>query len=340
VTTPLVVIDADVLGRERTGDETYVEQLLHNLPALGVDLRYAAITRHPELLPSTIEPIVLRTRSQELRMAVRMPILLRRVRPAVAHFLHALPPFCPCPTIVTVQDISFENDPQAMPRKDRMVFKAMVPRAVRKADAVLTISERSRADIVAAYGIPEEKVVATPLGVDPAFTPGPGEAGDYLLVVGAIVPRKNPLAAAMAAQRLGKRLIVAGPIKDEALADKLRALGAELRGYVTKDELVRLYRGAEVLLFPSRYEGFGLPPLEAMACGTPVVCSPDPALRELGVGAALFASDDELAGAVETILADRETYVRASLARARAYSWQETARRVKDVYLRVLGHRR
>jgi glycosyltransferase involved in cell wall biosynthesis len=226
-----------------------------------------------------------------------------------------------------------------MPRKDRAVFKAVVPRAVRKADAVLTISERSKADIVAAYGIPEDKVTSTPLGVDPIFTPGPGEPGDYLLVVGAVTPRKNPLAAAFAAQRLGKRLIVAGPIKDEALADKLRALGAELRGYVTKDELVRLYRGAEVLLFPSRYEGFGLPPLEAMACGTPVVCSPDPALRELGVGAALFATDDELAGAVETILGDREAYVRASLARARAYSWQETARRVKDVYLRVLGMR-
>src|SRR3954453_8429448 len=182
---PLVVIDADVLGRHRTGDETYVQQLLQNLPALGPDLRYAAVTRHPELLPDGVEPIRLRTSSQELRMAIRMPVLLRRVRPAVAHFLHALPPFRPCPAIVTVQDISFENDPLAMPRKDRMVFKAMVPRAVRNAAAVLTISERSREDIVAAYGVSPDKVVSTPLGVDPIFTPGPGDPGDYLLFVGA-----------------------------------------------------------------------------------------------------------------------------------------------------------
>src|SRR3954465_974402 len=197
---PLVVIDADVLGRHRTGDETYVEQLLRNLPALGPDLRYAAVTRHPELVPPGIEPIRLGTKSQEVRMAVRMPLLLRRHKPALAHFLHALPPFPPCPAIVTVQDISFENDPQAMPRKDRLVFKTMVPRAVRTAAAVLTISERSRDDIVAAPGGGADKVVATPLGVDPAFTPGDGDPGDYLLFVGAVTPSNNPLPAPLAAQ--------------------------------------------------------------------------------------------------------------------------------------------
>src|SRR4051812_20271500 len=102
MSAPLVLIDADVLGRHRTGDETYVEQLLRNLPGLGPDLRYAAVTRHPELVPPGIEAIHLRTGSQELRMAIRMPILLRRLKPAAAHFLHALPPFRPCPAIVTV----------------------------------------------------------------------------------------------------------------------------------------------------------------------------------------------------------------------------------------------
>src|SRR3954453_14711913 len=157
---PLVVIDADVLGRHRTGDETYVEQLLRNLPALGPDLRYAAVTRHPELVPDGIEAIRLGTRSQERRRASPMPLLLRRHKPALAHFLHALPPFRPCPAVVTVQDISFENEPQAMPRKDRLGVQTMAPRAGRRAAAVLTISERIRDDIFAAYGGPAVKVVA------------------------------------------------------------------------------------------------------------------------------------------------------------------------------------
>src|SRR5256885_16553359 len=97
MSVPLVLIDADVLGRHRTGDETYVEQLLRNLPALGPDLRYAAVTRHPELVPDGIEPIRLRTRSQELRMAVRIPLLLRRHTPPVGHLLHPPPPFPPVP---------------------------------------------------------------------------------------------------------------------------------------------------------------------------------------------------------------------------------------------------
>jgi len=92
---PLVVIDADVLGRQRTGDETYVEQLLRALPRVADDLRFAAITRRPELVPEGVESLNLPARSQELRMAWSVPRLLRRIRPAVAHFLHALPLRCP-----------------------------------------------------------------------------------------------------------------------------------------------------------------------------------------------------------------------------------------------------
>ncbi len=92
---PLVVIDADSLGRRRTGDETYVRELLRALPAVGAGFRFAAVTRAPELVPDGIEPIVLRMRIQELRMAIRLPALLRRLRPALVHFVHALPPALP-----------------------------------------------------------------------------------------------------------------------------------------------------------------------------------------------------------------------------------------------------
>ena len=112
---PLVVIDADVLGRQRTGDETYVRSLLRELAAAAPsDLRLAAITRRPDLVPAGIEPVELPARSQVARMAVSVPRLLRRLRPALAHFVHALPLACPCPAVVTIQDLSFERDPSVM----------------------------------------------------------------------------------------------------------------------------------------------------------------------------------------------------------------------------------
>jgi len=330
--TRLVVIDADVLGRRRTGDETYVENLLRCLPRLGDDgYRFAAITRHPELVPEGVEPIELRAGSQELRMAWSVPRLLRRLRPALAHFQHALPLGCPCPAVLTVHDLSFERGTEAMSRRDRWVFKRVVPRAARKAKCVIAVSERTKRDLVELYGIPAEKITVTPHGVDPAF--GPGEPGprDYLLYVGAIQARKDPLAAARAAAEIGLPLVVAGPEREPALARELEAAGAELRGYVGKESLATLYRGAAALVLPSRYEGFGLPVLEAMACGTPVVASEDPALREVAGDAAVFA-DSDLAGAIRSALADRDRLVAAGLERAKAFTWEETARRTLDVY--------
>ena len=332
---PLVVIDADVLGRARTGDETYVWNLLRALPAAAPELRLAAVTRHPELVPDGVEPVELAAGSQELRMAWSLPRLLRRLRPALAHFQHALPLRCPCPAVVTVHDLSFERDPAVMSAKDRLVFRAVVPRAARRASCVLAVSERTRRDLVELYGIPEERIVVTPNGVDPAFRPD-GSGGDYLLFVGAIQERKNPLAALRAAEEAGLPLVVVGPAKDEALAGELARRGASLRGWVDKEELAALYRGAAALVLPTRYEGFGLPVLEAMASGTPVVATPDPALREVAGEAAVFAEPVGLGQAVATALADRDRLVAAGLERARAFSWEETARRTADVYREVL----
>jgi glycosyltransferase involved in cell wall biosynthesis len=336
VTDPLVVIDADVLGRRRTGDETYVENLLRALPAASDGLRLAAITRRPELVPDGVEAIELPARSQELRMAVRVPLLLRRLRPALVHFVHSLPLALACPAVLTVQDLSFERDRSLLGVRETAIFRAVVPRSARRACRVLAISQRTKDDLVEHYGLPSAKIVVTPLAADPAFAPG-GRRQDYVLLSGSIERRKNPLLAADAATAAGRRLVVVGPERDAALAAELRARGADVRGFVAKDELVRLTQEAAALLFPTRHEGFGLPVAEAMASGTPVVATPDAAVREVGGDAVAYADPAGFAAALERVLADPGPWIAAGLERARHLSWDATARATAAVYREVLG---
>src|SRR3954468_21730846 len=125
-------------------------------------------------------------------MAVRVPLLLRRLRPRLAHFVHALPPALPCPAVLTVQDLSFERDASLMGRRETAIFRLTVPRSARRAACVLAISQRTKADLVELYHLPSEQIVVTPLGVDPAFRPGAGARSDFLLIVGSVEARKRP----------------------------------------------------------------------------------------------------------------------------------------------------
>ena len=334
----LVVVDADVLGRQRTGDETYVRNLLRELAPLGeqAGVRLAAVTRRPDLVPEGVEPVELRVRSQELRMALSLPRMLRRVGADLCHTQYALPLRPPCPCVVTVHDVSFAREPELMSRRDRLVFRRVVPRAVRRAARVLTVSERTKRDLVKLWGVAADRIVVTPNGVDPAFSPGDG-GHDYVLAVGAIQTRKNQLAALEAADAVGLPLVVAGPEKDPSLAAELRARGARVEGYVDVERLAELYRGAACLVQASRYEGFGLPVLEAMASGTPVVAAHEPALEEVAGAAAVFVPEDRLADGIRQALAERDRLVAAGLERARAFSWRATAERTLAVYQEILG---
>lgn len=337
----LVVVDADVLGRQRTGDETYVRNLLRALPApaAAAGLRVAAVTRHPEEVPEGIEPIELGTGSQELRMAWTLPRLLRRVDAALVHTQYALPLRCPCPAVVTIHDLSFEAASSNMRARDRAVFRRVVPRAARRARRVLTVSERSRQDIVARYGIAPGHVLVTPNAVDPVFTPGPAQdvPRAYALAVGAVQPRKNQEAALAAAQAAGLELVVVGPVKDMDVATRLQAGGARLEGYVETARLVELYRGAACLVQASRYEGFGLPLIEAMACGTPVVTVDEPALVEVAGDAAVVVDEHGLAAGITRALAERDSLVPAGLERARAFSWEASAAVAVRAYQEALA---
>ncbi len=333
-----VVFDADVLGRQRTGDETYASNLLRELGPLaaGAGVRLVAVTRRPELVPAGVESYELPAHSQEARMAWSLPRALRRLGARLCHTQHALPLAAPCPCVVTIHDLSFVREPDLMSRWDRTVFRVVVPRAVRGAARVLAVSERTKRDLIELYGVDAERIVVTPNGVDPAFSPGVEGARDYVLSVGAIQRRKNQLAALAAATEAGLPLVVAGPAKDAALADELRRGGARLEGYVEADRLVELYRGAACLVQPSRYEGFGLPVLEAMACGTPVVAVPDAALREVAGDAAVVVEESSLAEGIRRAIADRDALVAAGLERARAFSWRTTAEKTLAVYREIL----
>src|SRR6185503_19433743 len=141
-------------SRPPTGSETYMRNLLRELGVLAPSsgLRLAAVTRNPELVPEGIEPLVLRTRLQELRMLRTLPQLLRRTGAALVHTQYAVPVCSPCPAVVTIHDLSFEHGSEHMALKDRIVFRRVVPRAARAARRVLTVSERTRDDLVRLYG--------------------------------------------------------------------------------------------------------------------------------------------------------------------------------------------
>jgi glycosyltransferase involved in cell wall biosynthesis len=337
MTPPLVVVDADVLGRQRTGDETYILGLLGALGAIDHGLRIGAITRFPALVPPGIEPVLLPARSQLARMSFSLPRMLARLRPALAHFLWSLPLRCPCPAVLTVADLSFEVEPDLLPGRDGRIFRWAVPRSVRQAARVIAVSERTRRDISRAYGVPESEIEVIHHGVDRVFRPVEAPTRDYALLVGAIQDRKNPLAALEAARAAGLPLVVAGPLRDEKLGEKLAQGGARLRGYVDRRELAALYANAACLVFPSRFEGFGLPVLEAMASGTPVVCADEPALREVAGDAAVLVDGNRLEEGIERALAERAALVQAGLSRARLFSWEQAALRTLAVYRQALG---
>jgi alpha-1,3-rhamnosyl/mannosyltransferase len=343
------VVDADVLGRRRTGDENHVQNLLRELGGVDHGLRVVAVTRRQGLVPSGVETFVLPARGQMGRMGWTLPRALQKLRPRLAHFQYVIPPLYQGPAVVTVHDIAFDRMPHLMGHRDGIAFRSLVPRSMRRAERVLTVSEWTRADIVDRYGLEPERVVVTGGGLDPAFghTGGRPDRPPYLLFVGALQPRKGPVVALEALARLPSELhlVMVGPAK-RGLDEVRRAIDrlglrsrVELTGYVSQKELAGLYRGAACMLFPSRYEGFGLPVLEAMASGTPVVATTAGAIPEVaGRAAVLVAPGDAeaLADGVHQALANREQLVVAGLDRARSFPWGQVADRTLGIYRELL----
>jgi glycosyltransferase involved in cell wall biosynthesis len=296
------------------------------------------------------------------RLPFTASLALLRERIDVIHVQQASPLLFGAPIVLTLHDIAYERYPQWFPPEVISKMRWAIPLTVRRAAAVLTDSEFSKRDVVRRYCVPPDKVVVAPLAADPMFRPlhdpahvaavreryGTGER--FILCVGNLEPHKNLATLIEAYVRLRRadatrhRLVLVGRPQREnnAVFATARASGYQealiFTGYVPAEDLVALFNAAHLFVFPSIFEGFGAPPLEAMACGTPVITSNAASLPEVVGDAAPMVDPldvEGLASAIATVLADADLRARLAaqgLQRAAAFSWEATARIVLDTY--------
>lgn len=302
------------------------------------------------------------------REVVYFPLQLpRRARRLRLDLLHCPAPVAPVrspvPTVITLHDVLGFDHPEWFTRALALQWRLVLAPALRQAACVLVPSTHTRERLLPRLGLDEERVRLVPLGVDPRFTPGQAPDGllerlglgaPFVLTVGTLQPRKNVEAAVHAFERLvaagaEQRLAIVGGRgwRDDALADLIRRSPAADRivmtGRITDDELVGLYRAADCFVFPSRYEGFGFPPLEAMACNTPVISSDRTSLPEVVGDAALLVDPDDV-DAIERGLAEllsspelRAELVERGRRRVARFTWSRCAELTVEAYRSALG---
>ena len=270
------------------------------------------------------------------------------------------------PTVVTVHDLSWIRYPEMHPVERVRIMNKIMPAVMKRADHILVDSEFVRQEVISHYGVSAERVTSVLLGVQPDFKPSDAAAcatvlephglchGEYILAVGTLEPRKNlstvfdAYAQLPDAMRRRYPLVVAGGSgwRMESFSDRLQHMVAQgeliLTGYVPQDHLPRLYAGARMLVYPSLYEGFGLPPLEAMACGVPVIASNRTSLPEVVGDAGILVEPMDDAGIAQhmrQLIDDDEHYLRISMAgrqRAQRFTWHKCALETLGVYQKVL----
>ena len=358
------------------GINRVLQHLLAELPAVPGDEQYVVYAPYSDANRRLLAAPRVRARLTRLptdRPPVRiaweqtiLPIELLRER---ADLLHALGFVSPIAwrgrTVVTVYDLSFLRFPEVYNRANRLYLGTFTPPSLRRADRVITISEDARRDVIELCGVAPERVTAILLAADERFCPSaPAEVEAFraqhglperfVLYQGTLQPRKNVETLVRAYALLRNQgsddhcLVLAGPRgwQYEPIFELIRELGLEgsvtFPGFVPDDELPLWYSSATVFAFPSRYEGFGLPLLEAMACGTPVVSSNASSLPEVVGDAGLLVDPADVEGlcsALRRLLEDgtlRQALSSAGQARAQTFSWRRTASETVRVYREVL----
>ncbi len=356
----------------QSGVSTYIRHLVRGLA--GVSLPGEALVYLPfdcrDEFPSTprlrgrVSPIPLLRPSQRILWEHTVfPWVLWKDRLDLLHAtMNVAPWWSPCPVVVTILDLAYMRYPHVHPRGRRLYLGAMTRLTVRRARAIVAISHHTGAEIEHLLRVPHERIHVIHLGVDADMRPLPRDQVEsfrrqrglpprYLLYLGNLEPRKNLSRLVQAYARIrgcGAALVLAGARGwgYAELFQLVETLGLSRQvlfpGFVPREELPLWYNGAEALVYPSLYEGFGLPPLEAMACGTPVLTSTASSLPEVVGEAGLLVPPDDVPGlaeAMQRLL--REEELRADLRQrglqqARRFTWEQTAQETANLYWQLL----
>jgi glycosyltransferase involved in cell wall biosynthesis len=364
-------IDVHSIGSGKGGNETYYRSLIKALGAADAHNHYLLYATYPDAVRAicpnrwnlAIRPI--RPANPYFRIPFGLPLQARKAVD-IYHAQFIIPPFLKCKTVTTIPDIAYEHVPEMFPAYQRSWSKMLIRRSAMRADHIITVSERSKNDLVNTYGISPNRITVTYLAAGEEFYPRQkdeararvsrkyGIGREFVLYLGRLQGRKNLDTLVDAFARMTKagcshQLVLAG--KADSFSRKLLASvkargprGAiHLPGFIHPDDLPWLCSAADAFVYPSLYEGFGLPVLEAMACGVPVITSHDSAMEEISAGAALLVNpldDVAIANALTRVLQDadlRSGLIRNGLKRSSHFSYRRTAEQTIEVYEQISG---
>lgn len=366
--------EASALQGRKSGVGYYAENLLAGMMSVAPQHDYVLFSNRDigdTRLPVPGERLYDRglIQARAAWMQTTLPGSIRRAAPDVCHFPNYLAPLSsPCPYVVTIHDMTLYITPRFHSFKKLVLDRTLLPHVARRAAGIVTVSNSAREDIVRHLRVPRDKVRVVMNAVSPTFRPVTDPARlsavlhrygidvPYILFVGTIEPRKNIARLVQAFARLKRagfphKLVLVGqpgwhfqPIYAE-IEQQGVTRDVILTGYVPLEDLPVLYSGAECMAFPSLYEGFGLPVLEAMACGTPVVTSASSSLAEVAGDAALLVdprSVEHITDALARVHDDPQLAGDLStrgLARAARFTWENAARATLDLYEAVRSTR-